>query len=71
MPKVQMMILSGDWNVQNLKDALEAQRDGVSLETSEKALQLVHHCLSMDVSERWTITNVMECEFLQGESGPE
>ena len=65
MPKIQMMILAGDWNKQNLQDAMEAQRDTVLAVELEAAKQLVNRCLDMDSSKRWTISDVLSASFVR------
>ncbi|KAL9122967.1 MAG: hypothetical protein Q9187_000474 [Circinaria calcarea] len=53
-PRVQMMILAGDWNREALAGA------------GEDVQELVKGCLCMDWEERWTIGRVLDCAWLNG-----
>lgn len=59
-PRVQMMILAGEWNV----DALEQAAGVVGYE--EEVLDMMRACLCMDSEERWNISQVLGCRWLQG-----
>ncbi|KAL8743390.1 MAG: hypothetical protein Q9190_004250 [Brigantiaea leucoxantha] len=59
-PRVQMMILAGEWNQEALKNA-----NGVyGLE--DEALDLIHGCLDMNSDERWIIGTVLKSGWLKG-----
>lgn len=62
LPKLQMMILKGEWNLK----VLEAAVDKGSEEYGDArcAIQLVAKCLTLDVMSRWAIQDVLGCEFL-------
>lgn len=53
-PRVQMMILAGDWKREALAGA------------GEDVQELVKGCLCMDWEERWTIGRVLDCAWLNG-----
>ena len=55
LPKLQMMILKGDWDSAALDEACGDRRD---------ASELVQNCLFMDSRLRWTIEDVQRCDFL-------
>ena len=50
-----MLILRGEWDVNMLRVA------------GEEAVELVSACLEMDRRKRWTIMEVLECRFLDGQ----
>ncbi|MCJ1257907.1 hypothetical protein MMC24_005735 [Lignoscripta atroalba] len=59
-PRVQMMILAGEWD-------REALRKGKGSEGCEDEVEeLVSGCLEMDVEERWNIGNILESRWLNG-----
>ena len=61
-PKVQMMILAGEWDVAALRDA-----QGVREAGSEDAVEeCVAACLDMRSEERWTVGKVLGCAWLEG-----
>ncbi|KAL9046481.1 MAG: hypothetical protein Q9214_000690 [Letrouitia sp. 1 TL-2023] len=59
-PKVQMMILAGEWN----QDALKIAGGCQGLE--DEAMDLMHGCLDMNSDERWTIGEVLKSGWLKG-----
>ncbi|MCJ1483507.1 hypothetical protein MMC06_003675 [Schaereria dolodes] len=59
-PRVQMMILAGEWNRETLRKAMGAE--GCEDEVEE----LVSGCLEMDFEDRWTIGGVIESRWLNG-----
>ncbi|KAI9714115.1 MAG: hypothetical protein M1828_001205 [Chrysothrix sp. TS-e1954] len=69
LPKVQMMILEGDWNRQKLTDAMEAQRDTALPCDLEAATKLVCQCLCLDVPSRCTISDVLNTGLLKETEG--
>lgn len=59
-PRVQMMILAGEWD----HDAL--RRVARAMETESDVVELVHGCLEMDSANRWTIGHVLDSRWLNG-----
>lgn len=59
-PRVQMMILAGEWNVKALEVA-----PGV-LGYEDEVLELVNGCLEMRSEHRWKISQVLGCRWLKG-----
>ncbi len=59
-PRVQMMILAGEWDTH----ALETAKSVVGYE--DEVLELAHGCLEMESERRWTIAKVLGCRWLQG-----
>ncbi|KAL8958983.1 MAG: hypothetical protein Q9193_004067 [Seirophora villosa] len=59
-PKVQMMILAGEWN----EEALKGARGSVGME--DQALDIVHGCLDMDSDERWDVGQILKSGWLEG-----
>ena len=59
-PRVQMMILAGEWNA----SALEQAPGVVGYE--EEVLDMMRGCLDMDSEGRWTISQVLGCQWLSG-----
>lgn len=59
-PRVQMMILAGEWDVEALIHA-----EGVKGQ-NEEVLELVHGCLQMQSSTRWAISQVLNSRWLHG-----
>ena len=59
-PRVQMMILAGDWNVETLEKA-----QGV-VGYEDEALEIVYGCLEMNSDTRWSISQVLRCLWLMG-----
>lgn len=59
-PKVQMMILAGEWN----EDALRTAKGSVGME--DHVLDIIHGCLEMDSDERWNIAKVLKSGWLDG-----
>lgn len=58
-PRTQANILKGEWSesaVLGTAPHLQDRRD---------ALQLIKGCLEMDIGDRWTIRNVLECALLK------
>lgn len=69
-PKLQNMILRGEWNEESLKGSrglVEAGR-----EESKKVLEVVRGCLNMEPDERWDIRAVLESRWFEefGEESP-
>jgi len=59
-PRVQMMILAGEWDMAALEKA-----DGVA-GYEEEVLEFVAGCLEMESADRWTISRVLKSQFLDG-----
>ena len=59
-PRVQMMILAGEWNMAGL-----AKADGV-VGYEEEVLEFVAGCLEMESAERWTISKILKSRWLDG-----
>ena len=59
-PRVQMMILAGEWNEEALKKADGCQG------MQDQALDIVHGCLDMDSDERWDISQILKSGWLEG-----
>ena len=59
-PRVQMMILAGEWNVQALEQA------GGVVGYEDEVLEMMRSCLSMESDERWVVSDVLDCRWLQG-----
>ena len=60
-PRVQMMILAGEWNVEALEQA-----PGVTGGYEEEAVELIRGCLDMESEARWTVSEVLGSRWLQG-----
>ncbi|KAI4132230.1 MAG: hypothetical protein LQ347_002649 [Umbilicaria vellea] len=60
LPRVQMMILAGEWDQSALRRAKGAAG------TEEEVLELVRGCLEMQSEDRWTVTQVLESRWLNG-----
>lgn len=58
--KTTMKILKGDWD-QDLVRTAEALKDG----GVEEALTLLRGCLEMDIEQRWTVSDILESDFLR------
>ena len=59
-PRVQMMILAGEWNV----DALQKSQGAAG--TEEEVLEIVCGCLQMQSEDRWAIGQVLGSRWLNG-----
>ena len=59
-PRVQMMILAGEWNVQ----ALETAPGVVGYE--DEVMEFMHGCLDMKSEDRWTIARALSSRWLKG-----
>ena len=59
-PRVQMMILAGDWDM----TALETAAGAVGYE--EEVLEFGSRCLEMESDNRWTIAQILKSRWLQG-----
>lgn len=59
-PRVQMMILAGEWDMAAL-----AKADGV-VGYEEEVLDFVAGCLEMESADRWTISKVLKSRWLDG-----
>ena len=59
-PRVQMMILAGEWDVPALETAV-----GV-IGYEEEVLELMCGCLEMESERRWTIAHVLRSRWLDG-----
>ena len=59
-PRVQMMILAGEWNVRALEKA------GGVVGYVEEVLEFVSSCLEMESERRWTIAQVLKSRWLDG-----
>lgn len=58
--KTTSKILKGEWDQDLVRTAAALQDGGV-----EDALALLKGCLEMDVEQRWTISDVLECAFFR------
>ncbi|KAF6238298.1 hypothetical protein HO173_003578 [Letharia columbiana] len=59
-PRVQMMILAGEWDMTALETAV-----GV-IGYEEEVLELMSGCLEMESERRWTIAQVLKSRWLDG-----
>ncbi|KAI4176515.1 MAG: hypothetical protein LQ346_007878 [Caloplaca aetnensis] len=59
-PRVQMMILAGEWNEEALKRAKGSQG------MEDHVLDIIHGCLDMNSDERWNIAEVLKSGWLKG-----
>ncbi len=59
-PRVQMMILAGEWDIPALENAA-----GV-IGYEEEVLELMCGCLEMESERRWTIAHVLKSRWLDG-----
>lgn len=59
-PRVQMMILAGEWDVEALLHAKGVQGQ------DEEVLELMDGCLQLQSFNRWIISQVLNCRWLQG-----
>ncbi|KAL8846087.1 MAG: hypothetical protein Q9221_008796 [Calogaya cf. arnoldii] len=59
-PRVQMMILAGEWNEESLKKA----KGSAGME--DQALDIIHGCLDMNSDERWDIGQILKSGWLKG-----
>ena len=59
-PRVQMMILAGEWDVR----ALESAAGVIGYE--EEVLEFTSGCLEMESERRWTIAHVLKSRWLDG-----
>ena len=75
-PRVQMMILAGEWDESALFAKKRQDSNPESVENEEigeetmvmeaAAIELVKACLNMDSLERWSISKVLGCRWLWG-----
>lgn len=54
-PRVIMAILAGDWDVERL-----------ALKGGDEAVECVRGCLEMEDRNRWDVTRVLDCRWLEG-----
>lgn len=54
-PRVVMAILAGDWDVERL-----------AVKGGDDVVELVRGCLEMDDRDRWDVTRILECRWLEG-----
>ncbi|KAL8726988.1 MAG: hypothetical protein Q9166_006351 [cf. Caloplaca sp. 2 TL-2023] len=59
-PRVQMMILAGEWNEEALKKA------GGSQGMEDQVLDIIHGCLDMNSEQRWDIAKILKSGWLEG-----
>lgn len=59
-PRVQMLILAGEWN----EDSLKKARGSAGME--DQALDIIHGCLDMNSDERWDIAKILKSGWLEG-----
>ncbi|KAL8812003.1 MAG: hypothetical protein Q9223_003864 [Gallowayella weberi] len=59
-PRVQAMILAGEWNEEALKKAKGTQG------MEDEVLDIVHGCLDMNSDERWDIAQILKSGWLKG-----
>ncbi len=59
-PRVQMMILAGEWDIEALRKAQG------TVGSEDEVLDLVCGCLQMQSEDRWTIGQVLESRWLNG-----
>lgn len=62
LPKLQMMILKGEWNLKTLEEAIDKGSDDFG--DSRSAIELVAKCLTREPGPRWTVQEILECKFL-------
>ncbi|EOD45168.1 hypothetical protein UCRNP2_8095 [Neofusicoccum parvum UCRNP2] len=55
-PALVMLITKGEWDEEALREA----------GADEDAIELIRGCLEMDPQLRWTISEVLECEWFEG-----
>lgn len=61
-PRVQMMILAGEWDLSSLRGS-----EGVRKEAREDEVEeVVGGCLEMRSDERWTVGRVLGCKWMEG-----
>lgn len=61
-PRLRVLIERGEWNVAAVQQALSAH--GVEERRVDAAIEMLSQCLNLDPYERWDITQVAECAFL-------
>ncbi|KAL8802944.1 MAG: hypothetical protein Q9182_003494 [Xanthomendoza sp. 2 TL-2023] len=59
-PRVQAMILAGEWNEGALKKAKGSQG------MEDEVLDIIHGCLDMNSEERWDIAQILKSGWLKG-----
>ncbi|KAL8712183.1 MAG: hypothetical protein Q9220_003617 [cf. Caloplaca sp. 1 TL-2023] len=59
-PRVQMMILAGEWDQERLKKAAGTQG------MEDEVLDILHGCLNMNSDGRWNIATVLKSGWLEG-----
>ena len=67
------MILRGDWDSQALIDVMHQRYSGSDGKDANAAIELTLNCLKMNMAQRWSVTEVLDCEFLgnfQAQVGP-
>lgn len=62
LPKLQMLILKGEWNLKVLEDAVD--KGSEEFGDARCAIELVAKCLTLEVGTRWAIQDVLRCQFL-------
>lgn len=55
-PALVMLITKGEWDEEALREA----------GADEEAIELVRECLEMDPQLRWTVADIMECDWFEG-----
>ncbi|KAJ8105215.1 hypothetical protein OPT61_g10314 [Boeremia exigua] len=58
--KTTSKILRGEWDPEPVRSAPALQDGG-----AEEALALLKGCLEMDAEQRWTVSDILECDFLR------
>ncbi len=66
LPRVQMMILKGEWDEQAVRNAFYSAGASSDMDV-DAALELLRGCLQKDVTQRWEIEQVLRCAFFEGE----
>ncbi|KAL8783599.1 MAG: hypothetical protein Q9213_004528 [Squamulea squamosa] len=59
-PRVQMMILAGEWDEESLKNAKGSQG------MEDEVLDIIHGCLDMNSEARWDIAKILKSGWLKG-----
>lgn len=61
---LQTMILRGDWDSQALMDVIHQRYSGSDGNDANAAIELTLNCLNINMAQRWSVTEVLDCEFL-------
>ncbi|KAI5807000.1 kinase-like domain-containing protein [Geopyxis carbonaria] len=66
-PKLQMMILSGEWNTERVRECWGLAEAG-SVETS-RVMDVLKGCLCKNPEKRWSIRDILDSPWLEGCGG--